>query len=240
LPLNEGSWEERRFYTADCGQQDPHSIAERFINLLAKSRVASGEATRYAEELREKERRRRMITRDMPKAWHKIISDPDDLLVELLTEVTEKLSGFRPAIVDVEEFLKNLPTRAEKPPLPRPLPRPPPEPKPPQPDYISKKVRLFTLLGTTHHPHSWKELLVTVAEEMYRRHTSEFDKCLSLQGPRMVYFSLRGNELRQPAHIAGSKLFVETNFNANSIVRRSRELMALFGHEYDDLSITAE
>jgi hypothetical protein len=56
----------------------------------------------------------------------------------------------------------------------------------------------------------------------------------------MAYFSLHGNELSQPAQIANSKYFVETKLNSNSIVRRSQELMALFGYKESDLSISAE
>ena len=248
LPLNEGSWEQRHFYTADFLEQDPHSIAERFIDLVAKPNIASGKAIENAENLY-KSRQKKSILRDaIPKAWHKIITDPDDLLIELLIEATEKLSGFRPEIDDVEKFLKNVITSHETQPDNRPpiTPRPRPPIRRPQisrglsDDYINRTIRSFTLLGRTYHPRSWKELLVTVAEEMYRRHVSEFDRCLSLRGSRMAYFSMHGNDLSQPVQIAGSKYFVETKLNSNSIVRRSRELMALFGYKESDLSVTAE
>jgi predicted type IV restriction endonuclease len=250
LPLHEGSWEQRRFYTADFVEQDTNSIAERFIELLAKPHIASGEAIASAENLHEMERTVTISRQTIPKAWHKIITDPDDLLVELLIETTEKLSGFRPKIDDIEKFLKNIGA----------LPEPESESKPfkqagklvPTPIsrsstqtalsavYINKVIRSFTLLGKTYRPRSWKELLVTVAEEIYRRHASDFDRSLSLRGSRMSYFSMRGNELSQPAQIAESKYFVETKLNSNSIVRRSRELMALFGYKEGDLTIVAE
>jgi hypothetical protein len=107
-------------------------------------------------------------------------------------------------------------------------------------DYINKKVRSFALLGKTYHPHNWKELLVTVSEEMYRRHTVEFNRCLSLRGSKMAYFSLTANELSQPAQILNSKYFVETKLNSNSIVRRSRDLLALFGYNESDLTVITE
>lgn len=107
-------------------------------------------------------------------------------------------------------------------------------------DYINKKVHSFTLLGKTYYPRYWKDLLINVSEEMYRRHTSEFERCLSLRGSRMAYFSSNAKELRQPAQIPGSKYFAETYLNANSIVRRSRELMVLFGYKESDLQVSAE
>jgi hypothetical protein len=112
--------------------------------------------------------------------------------------------------------------------------------KPEASGFINKQVQSFIFLGTTHHPRYWKDLLVTVAEEMYRRHAAEFDRCLSLRGPRMSYFSTNASELKQPAHIPGSKYFAETYLNANSIVRRSRELIELFGYTADDLIVSVK
>ena len=51
LPLNEGSWEQRRFFTADFAEQPPESIADRFIALLSKDNMASGNAVKNAEDL---------------------------------------------------------------------------------------------------------------------------------------------------------------------------------------------
>ena len=51
LPLNEGSWEQRRFFTADFPEQEPASIADRFIDLLSKENVGSGNAVKNAEHL---------------------------------------------------------------------------------------------------------------------------------------------------------------------------------------------
>lgn len=248
LPLNEGSWEQRRFFTADFSEQESESIAERFIDLLSRKNVASGAAIKNAEQLYTSRQKTDILKQALPKAWHKIINDPDDLLVELLIEATEKLSGFRPEISDVEKFLRNAPQATVS--RPEVLPRPAaPKPRPgarqrnslslPD-DYINKRVRSFALLGKTYHPHNWKDLLVTVAEEMYRRHAVEFDRCLTLRGSRMAYFSLKANELSLPAQISDSKYFAETKLNSNSIVRRSRELMALFGYKENDLNVTAE
>ena len=103
-----------------------------------------------------------------------------------------------------------------------------------------KRIKNLKLLGNTHHPRTWKELLVLVSEEMYRRHSGEFSRCLSLRGSRMSYFSQQPNELSHPVQIAGSNYFVETKLNANSIVRRSRELIGLFGYKEIDLEVLAE
>lgn len=243
LPLNEGSWEQRRFFTADFSAQEPESISEKFIDLLSKKNIASWDALKNAEHLYRSRQRKDVLKDALPKAWYKLINDPDDRLIELIIETTEKLSGFRPEINDVEKFLQsvtNIPTPSQATPLPSTsLPRQRISVSATN-DYINKQVRSFTLLGKTYHLRYWKDLLVTVAEEMYRRHTREFERCLSLRGSRMAYFSVSTNDLRQPAKIPGSNYFAETYLNANSIVRRSRELISLFGYKDSDLIVTAE
>ncbi len=243
LPLNEGSWEQRRFFTADFSAQEPESISDRFIDLLSKKNIASGDALKNAEHLYRSRQRKDVLKDALPKAWHKLINDPDDLLVELLIETTEKLSGFRPEITDVEKFLQNATEfTATRPATLSPSMTPPRQriTVSSANDYINKQVRSFTFLGKTYQPRYWKDLLVTVSEEMYRRHTPQFERCLSLRGSRMAYFSLSANELRQPAQIPGSKYFAETYLNANSIVRRCRELISLFGYKDSDLNVTVE
>jgi hypothetical protein len=51
---------------------------------------------------------RREAKRSLPEAWLKLVEEPEDLLVELLSEQTEALSGYRPTSAEVSEFLKSL------------------------------------------------------------------------------------------------------------------------------------
>ena len=151
-----------------------------------------------------------MLREALPKAWHKLINDPDDLLVDLLIETTEKLSGFRPEIDDVEKFLDGIvhpvPVNPGTPPLPhgqRKFNRRGRESLCQLLTVIlNKQIEGFTLLGKTHHPHNWKDHIITVSEEMYRRHPAEFDRALTLHGPKMAYFGLQGNKLSQPSRIS--------------------------------------
>ena len=246
LPLNEGSWEQRRFFTADLMEQQPESIAERFIALLSKDNIVTGNAVKNAEDLYQSRQRKTILRDALPKAWHKLISDPDDLLVDLLIETTEKLSGFRPEVEDIEKFLYGIShpstpePRPARPSSPQVFPAQKPSVSAPSGDgYINKQIVAFTLLGKEHRPRNWKELMVTVAEEIYRRHPAEFDRALSLRGSKMAYFALSSNDLSQPSRVSDSKYFVETKLNTNSIVRRCRELLSLFGYRDSDLVIKA-
>ena len=247
LPLNEGSWEQRRFFNADFTEQEPESIAERFVALLSKDNITSGAAVKNAEDLYQSRQRKVILREALPKAWHKLINDPDDLLVNLLIETTEKLSGFRPEIDDVEKFLDGVahPVLLDSgthlsstPPTAYQIARPRVS-APSTGGYINRQIAGFTLLGKIHRPRNWKDLIVTVSEEMYRRHPAEFDRALRLRGTKMAYFGLNANELSQPSRISDSKYFVETKLNSNSIVRRCHELLSLFGYKESDLTIEA-
>ena len=248
LPLNEGSWEQRRFFTADFLEQEQTAISGRLIELISKQNVASGNALKSAEHLYRGRQKRNILRDALPKAWQKILNDPDDLLVELLVETTEKLSGFRPEIKDVEKFIINIQnsaivgqenfiTKTKR--ITQPINTSKPKSYS-QGSYINKRIISFQLFEKVYRPKTWKELLVIVSEEMYRRHSAEFSRCLSLRGSRMSYFGQKPNELSQPKQIAGSNFFVETKLNANSIVKRSRDLIGLFGYKETDLQVSAQ
>jgi predicted type IV restriction endonuclease len=247
LPLNEGSWEQRRFFTADFLQQDTNDISDKFIELLSKKNIISGDALKNAEHLYSGHQKRKILLNTLPKAWYKILNDPDDLFIELLIETTEKLSGFRPEIKEVEKFIINMQTsQGLKPKVAPPLIKQvinselSHKNKTSDYKYIGKQIKRFKLFGKICYPRTWKELLLFVSEEIYRRHSVEFNRCLSLRGSRMLYFSQQPNDLKQPMRIGDSNYFVETKLNSNSIVRRSHELMRLFGYKESELEVSAE
>jgi phosphoglycolate phosphatase-like HAD superfamily hydrolase len=106
LPLKEGNWQNRLFYTIDIVEQESNEVASRFSDYLSKSNVASGTALTNAESILEGKRKEDIIEETIPEAWNKIISDSDSLLVDLIAELTEKLSGFKPTPEKVKRFLE--------------------------------------------------------------------------------------------------------------------------------------
>ena len=106
LPLKEGNWEQRKFYAIDIIQQNIDDIATNFIDFLSRESVKSGKAINTAENIYKGQVKKTEINKNMPNAWNKLISEPDELLVELLGETLEKLCGFRADNSYVEHFLK--------------------------------------------------------------------------------------------------------------------------------------
>ena len=48
-----------------------------------------------------------LIHDTLPLAWNKLISEPDELLIELIADTTEKQCGYKPDNSTVEDFISN-------------------------------------------------------------------------------------------------------------------------------------
>jgi len=107
LPMKEVDWRARKFYTIDIVQQEPEVAVDKFIKLLSKENVRSGDAIQKAEYMYKDRLKKVKIEETLPDAWEKIVTEMDPLLIDLLAETTEKLCGYKPEIDDVKEFLAN-------------------------------------------------------------------------------------------------------------------------------------
>ena len=106
LPMKKGEWKTRKFYTIDIIQQEPNDVARKFIGLLSKAKVQTGEAFQHAESIYDGKLKKKVLEETLPEAWNKLISEPDASFIDLLSETTEKLCGFRPELDEVTRFLR--------------------------------------------------------------------------------------------------------------------------------------
>lgn len=107
LPLGAGSWEQRKFYSIDIYDQEPEEIVARLIDYLSKDNVASGKAIDNAQALYGTRKKEYEISETLPKAWHKMVTDPDTILMSLIADNTEKICGFRPDSLVVKNFISS-------------------------------------------------------------------------------------------------------------------------------------
>jgi predicted type IV restriction endonuclease len=105
LPMSEGSWSSRKFYTIDVLEQDIDSIIKNFIGFLSKENIVNGTALKTARAMHESKLKRGKILESLPEAWNKILSDKDSLIIDILSDSTEKICGFRPEKAEVADFL---------------------------------------------------------------------------------------------------------------------------------------
>ena len=106
LPREGEDWRSRKFYTLDITQQHIKDASSRLTELLSKSNIASKEALESAKRILKGKVRKDRIRETLPKAWNKIVLEPDSLLAELLAETTERLCGFKPDEEEAAEFIR--------------------------------------------------------------------------------------------------------------------------------------
>ena len=107
LPTQKGDWKARKFYTIDILQQESKDASAKFSELLSKENIVSEKALRFADEIYRGKQKKLKIDETLPDAWNKIISEPDEILVDLIAETTEKLCGYKPEHDSVKEFLSS-------------------------------------------------------------------------------------------------------------------------------------
>lgn len=105
LPLRQGNWEQRRFLTIDIESQKTAVVEQRFMDYLSRNNVISGQAVTEAENLLQSRQRVEITNTTITEAWNHIVETPDDILVDLLTETTERICGFKTDPELVKQFL---------------------------------------------------------------------------------------------------------------------------------------
>lgn len=251
LPLAEGSWEQRRFFAIDLLEQDSGFAADNFIRFLESERVIGGEAVQSAEEYRQSRQRKYILQKTLPLAWNKLVTQPDELLLDMLIETTETLSGYRAEQEMVARFLVQHRRRLL---VPEPIDvsdigtASPPVPEKPdgfQPvradELTGTKPVAFAIGGRTHEIGHWIEMLAGVCDVLYEQDSRRFEEAaLSLKGRKRPYFTRNPDELRSPWEFRDTGIYMEANQSSSSIYMRCRNLLALFDYSPDELTVWTE
>ena len=254
------SSQEKWFYSIDLLQQNADDFVPQMVDLLSKTKVARGQALKTAKSLNQN-KKQKMASDIIPEAWNKLISQPNMIFVELLRETTEKICGYKVEAKIIERFLeKNLdkwlitkrPTASAAPP-PKIIEIPKIEDKPAAnfsivpliksvkkaDSYTDKEIKSFTFNGKTNPARNWEDMLINLCEYFATIHSKNFEKVLWISGEDNTYFSRYSDQLRIPEKIKGTNIYVETKLRPDEIVRTSRSLLAEFGYNANDLTITA-
>ena len=247
LPLFEGSWDQRRFYTIDIQQQNITTANDHFKQLLSRQAIADGSALQKAHEIHSSREKERIINQTIPKAWKELCEEPDELLIELLADKVEGICGHRPEDELLGKFLsKILPPRER---LEVVTPRVQPARQQQQTristhsaislegNWTNCKPVAFTFNNQKHSVRSLKEILIGLCQKIFYLHPNDINSVLSLEGRKRKYFSKDQKEMHTPMPIIGSDIFVETNLSGNSIRDRCCEVLTLFGYSNDALEV---
>ncbi|MDE0298878.1 MAG: restriction endonuclease subunit R [Candidatus Poribacteria bacterium] len=244
LPLQEGSWEQRKFETVELHRQDKAEISQELINLLSKENVNSGKAVQNAEDLRKKHQ----FLKTLPDAWNQLVSEPDSFIVERLGEKTRELCGREPDKNSVEQFLSEHIDRIKimSSAVAPPTPDHGPSSKPATPQRSLPRTNLsgrsrsttctaFTFRGTRYPVQSWGDMIVKLCEILHESHGDRFvDEVLRLS----ANYSRNPNDIASGAsrQISGTDIFVNVH-GGMVIENRARTLISRFGYNANDLSL---
>jgi hypothetical protein len=238
LPLRAVSWEQRKFTTVELDTQDKAEIAQKLVDFLGRENVRSGRSVQNAEVLYKKHR----ISTTLPKAWNQLVSEPEDLIVDLLVKKTKELCGEETDKSEVERFLsahlQNIeitspPTAVE--PVPVPEPEPPDHENSTKPKTLTfTRPKAFTFSGRRYEVKAWTETLVKLCEIVYSAHEDQFEQqALEMRGNN---FSRDPNDLRRGRMINKTGIHVEVDRGAAGAKRFAGKLITHFGYNKSSLS----
>ena len=243
-PSGEGNWEERRFCVIDLRMGDISTALALLTRFLSKGTVGSGEAVKDAELHLEILRMDKEIEETLPNAWDQIITEPDEILVELLIQKVKELCGWETAPDEIIRFLSRLPKPGLAPSTPSITLMDSRAQMSGQQlkidaDYTNTKPLRFTFRGQTHEieDRKWNTLLPTLAEQIYQLHPTEFHKAHEVKLRWLTYFNLNSQNMRRPKPVGNSGYYVETKMKANRCVMVCHKLLIKFGYSQQDLVI---
>lgn len=241
LPLEKGDWETRKFYSIDLRTREVDSVCDKFIEFLSKDNVISNRAVENAKKMRNRRERLVRTRQTLPEAWNNIITEPNEILVELLIEETERKCGFKPDESQIKDFLGKV-TKPTEPSGPS---------KPPQPSrgkksddqadkFLKTAPKSFSFLSETIPVRFWYDILINICGMMRGKHPDNFEEVIfALHGNVHKYFSRDRGELmnRQGKKIPGTDIYAATKLSASAMVERCRLVIQSFGYNPDDLKI---
>ncbi len=265
LPLQAGSWDQRRFLTIDLESHEPGIVEQRFTEYLSAERVNSGRAVGEAEDLVRSQQRAELASKSIVEAWNQIIETPDEILLDLISETTERICGFKPAPGLVEQFLLQrvgaLPRPAATPKIharrqPVAVPKPTlVEPLAMEPSSVVNIAGPRQIEGKNHRPislefqgrsrqlNSWNDVLMQLCELLNELHPKDFDQVLAIRRSYRpnskwpYHFSQNTSELRKPKEIKNSGIYAEVDLTATALVDLCYQLVQLFGYSQNSLVI---
>jgi len=236
LPKEKGDWKARKFYSIDITQQQAADIAQKFVDLLSKSNIQTGQARQNAKTLYDENIRIEIIEKTLPESWNKIISDPESLLLDLLAETTEKLCGLKPDTEEAFGFLERhhneltILSSQKIPPITQPEKIMPWQPN----DGREKTQRKMKIMDDMFAINKANEILKNTAEWLIKK-----GKLKTTDYPIQLPGSERYIIHNQPVHKNGRQfdnkarlsngLWLFINFSAPGCEENARKLLEYFG-----------
>ena len=242
LPREAGPPDKRQFALLRLRDDPVEQSADDLEAFLSRDAVRSGKAERDAARALKRLQEESDIARRLPEIWRKMLTKPDEELVDLVRSKVHAELRLSPSADQVADVLSGREVAPSRPAQASDYGRPAPSgtdageqrAKP-------RKIQSATVLGVHKELRRWTELMVHAAEQIQARHSRDFFAVASqLKGRKHSYVSRDARDMRAPLEIGASGIFIETHASASNIVIRVHQLLELFGYSASDLEIHEE
>ncbi len=185
LPLETGSYQDRKLYKLDLLERDQEVIIEKFKRYLSYADVISGTALENAKEDLKKITNIREAKSTIPEAWEQLIRSHDEILLELLSDKVEGICGFKPDENDCIHFLES---RYQI--LIEDSPKPRGREIQDSTNSINNRNIFVTIDGKTEYCHSAREVMIKIITYLAKRDSTFLDSFQKIaHGEKRHYIS---------------------------------------------------
>ena len=241
LPSAEGSIDDKRFWAIDTAKEKTELIARGLHDFLSKESLISGDAIKLAEEITNKRKEVMLINEFLPKAWEKVINEPEKYLVDVISEVTKELCGYKPKREKVMEFVKaEGKIRARKSENYEIEDLTKISDDKPKTGYKGKAVKSFNFKGRERNVKSWEDLPWELCNSIYKDHKDSFENVVYISLKGRDFFSNNSHQFLMNKEIPGTGIYINTDISEVVAVSLCNEILKLFGYEESDLTINTK
>lgn len=226
-----------KFCAIDFLNHQSAEISAQLIASLEKNNVDKGSTVKYAQKILAR-RGQIAIKETLPEAWAKIVSEPPDVMVQLLSENVEKICGCRPERTAVIKFLTENSNLSHQPAAPA-------KPNKYSPVHRAftrknKNIRSFSFKNRVYHVKSGGELILKLCEILKAEHDQDLDKLVWHSVNGKYYFSKNKTELRFSEKLAGTDIYVETHLTPKEAVKTAYSILAEYNLDHNGFQVSME
>ena len=161
-PTGRGTWADRKVKEFCLTAEDSEESVKCLEKYLSREAVQTGRAEKALQQDYEDLENQKRIAKHLPDAWENLVKRGDELLIELVSEETEKLCGHTPSNEQVRFFLNSLEKKVD------------PEKRPTQSSYRREPGR--KPLQITHaNRNAETRLYVTMSDQTEISHDKALD-----------------------------------------------------------------
>ncbi|NLD38233.1 MAG: hypothetical protein GX654_15330 [Desulfatiglans sp.] len=241
LPTIEGNIDDKRFWSIDTGNEKPDLVAGKFFDFLSKESFIKDNAVKLAEEICNKRKEAVLINTYLPKAWEKVISEPEKYLVDIISEVTMELCGYKPKREKIVEFVraegKTRYKKSEHYELTDLTKIAGEKSDKSKAGYKGKAIKSFNFETIEYNVKSWQELPWELCNSIVKKHRESFENVLYISIKGRDYFSNNPYQFIMNKEIDGTGIYINTDLSEAISITLCNEILKLFGYKESDLTI---